>query len=238
MITIKHNKVKYALPEDWSEVTFRQFKELDKLDKQELGQLEKIGRMVAVFIGVSYDSLADNPDLIFKIWNNLNFLYTPVEEIPPAMHFNFKGETFFVRHLNNVSYRELSDYQTIEAIFRGDVEGITRKLAVLCRKSDEMPLRSTEDIEARAEFFEDLDFRTVLSINNFFLKSQQLLREATLRYSELEKLVKEKEQKLRDSMTVSGVGGRLRTKWRHLLLNWSLFIVRRLPTSWFTRNMK
>ncbi|WP_299988693.1 hypothetical protein [uncultured Pontibacter sp.] len=239
MKTIKHNKASYTLPEGWSEVKFSQFKELMKLNQDELGQLERAVRIVSVFSGVAYDTLVDeDPALIFRILHELDFLDTGVENMEPVMHFQLDGETYYVNDLENSAFREYVDFQTIEEKTKDKPEeGITWKLAILCRKQNEKPLKG-KILEERASLFEKLDAETVLRINSFFLLKQRLYSEASLLYSNLEKEIKAKEEELRSLLTANGAGGRWLTKWRNRSLTFSLSMIRRLSTFWRSSNTR
>ncbi|TXK36796.1 hypothetical protein FVR03_16775 [Pontibacter qinzhouensis] len=230
MKTIKFNKVKYTIPENWSEVPFKQFKEIMKLERQKLGDLERSAKIVAVFTGLSYDSLVDgDPHLVYTLMNNLSFFDTPVDELEPVLHFKIGDSTYYVNDLENGTYREFADYGSIDKIFSDNPEeGITKKLAVFCRKANEKPLKDNKTIDERSNIFENLDTETVLKINSFFLLKQKVLQVSSQQYSNLEKQVREKEQELRRLMTLSGGGMRWLTKWLNMLLTFRLFMIRRL----------
>ncbi|WP_066834903.1 hypothetical protein [Rufibacter ruber] len=235
MKEIKFDKKKYVLPTSWSEVTFKQFRELMKVNAGTMGDIEKAARIAAVFTDLTYDELIDgNPYLISKVVNELDFIDKALDYNKPVVHFKIDDETFYVRDLEDASFREYADFQTINKIFaEKPEEGYLLKLAILCRKVGEKPLKE-KDLKARAELFENLDAETVLGINSFFLLRRKLSQQASHQYSMLRAEVTEKELSLRRILANGGAGTGWLTRWRNLLLSFNLYLIRKLPMSWLT----
>jgi hypothetical protein len=237
------NGKKHKIIDSWSDVKFSHMKEIMKLDKDSLTDIEKSAKIVSILSGIPYDELIQfESSLVTRLMGILTFL----EEVPEtdvSSSFTFKGETYFCTTFNKSIMKEWVIFQQIEDMFTENPEdGMTLKIALMYRKKgetvDDVDKNEGALLKERASLFEDLPAETVLNINSFFLTNLRIYIVATNLYSKAVETQQEKLHTLTEIITQSGGGKGLLSKWRIAFLKKTLSLTLKLFKFWNGWNIK
>ena len=206
-------------PTSWSEITLKQYEEIEKLyDEKDVTMLDILG----VISNKTAAELKKLPFDVFEeaIMPKMSFLYEKPKEQEPTNKIVIKGETYFVNFMEKLKTGEFVDSQTV---LQKDKHNYAMLLAILCRKEGEI---YDDDFIAnvlpdRVKLFEEQPITNILPIVSFFLQLWTQLNLPSLLYMKTEEALNQLAQNIKDSHKI-GVGRKLYLKWQMKKLKKSL----------------
>lgn len=174
IITIDKKKKEYSIPTDWSEVTVKQYRDLNSLHiTDELTILQKRVLLVSVFIGLDKEFIYEHfsiQDLEF-IESKLDFLGTEMV-MENVKYIDIEDERFYLfEDLNNLKTGEIITLETLIKDSNGNLLSVYNKLlCIFLRKGTEDGEMESFKLEhlKRAEMFDKLPIAKVNSLMVFF----------------------------------------------------------------------
>jgi hypothetical protein len=238
MTEIKLDTVKYSVPTNWDELTFKQVMAIEKIKRENLSDFENNQKLVSILTGIDYDLLNSyDTSLTVKVLASIDFLSEEAPQVDVTNHFDFKGETYFCTTFEKSIGMEWVLFNQIERMYEDEPESaLPLKVALMYRKQGETVEDVDRDngrlLQERATLFEELSATTVLSISSFFLQKLNIYRVASHLYSMAAQQHQEKLQQLLGIITASGGGKRSLRKWRTAFLKKTLSFTLTLIRFW------
>lgn len=207
----------YSVPTCWDEVTVRMLVKSWQLTM--VLPDAPVVTIMSAYSGIPIKELTEaSITAVQEIMGILEFIYTEYQAVP-RYSFEFRGEQYSCA--SNIVDQSFGDYVSIQTIlynYRDEpVNGLSRMLAVLCKKEGETI--ETLDLNARQELFLDLPMTTARDVERFFLNSQESLLILSRLFSavpEMEKSIRLQLKELRHIMNkrLEGIGGFSRTRFQ------------------------
>lgn len=150
----------------------------------------------------------------------LNTLLSETPQFADCTHFEFKGETYYIKSLADDSFGAYAAYESILAKYPvDDYRQTTYALAILARKKDEK--FDSYKVSERAAMFEELPTPVALGVSSFFLHKEKSLRNVMLISMEIQRRVSALPKNL--SKRLFRKGGDGTPQPTHLLLSWMMW---------------
>lgn len=174
MKTFQYKKVKYQVPENWSEVPLKSLMKMKSdVDEFKTDSTRNLA-LISAYAGIPVDILKKSKvSDVTKLFKYLTFLSTdlPTE---PIYEFDFKGEHYTVA--DTLIKQEFQDFISVETVL-SDNDGNTYKalptlLAILCKRDGES--LDDYDVEERAKMFLDLPITIAHPLSVFFCNQEKM----------------------------------------------------------------
>lgn len=179
-VTIDKKKKEYSFPTDWSEVTVKNYRDLNSLNITEKHtDLQKRVMMVSVFLGLDVEFIYENfgiSDLEY-IESKLDFLGTEME-MENVKYIDIEDERFYLyEDLKGLKTGEMITIETLIKEANGNLLSVYNKLlCIFLRKADD-----DGDLEPfkvshlkRASMFDNIPIAKVNSLMVFFSNTEIL----------------------------------------------------------------
>lgn len=163
---VLHDFGEVTIAEDWSEVTLGQFQKIMKLTNADNAQID-VRDLISVLTGKDKEWVNLLPArFVQSLMVKLVFL-NKAPEAPATNILRWKGEEYKVNFLNELTFGEYTDINTL---ISSDPNNYAGFLAILCRKEGEVYNDEfTAHIEDRVRLFEEVPVTDVLPVISFFL---------------------------------------------------------------------
>lgn len=172
MINITIAGKEYTFPQEWKEVTLKQYMGIQPILKKEKDEATKIVEIVAVLSNIPYEIILDlEISSLGKVFNLVDKLLQSEIESAPETFFLGGKEYIFALKGRSLTTREYID---LDLLCKDLDENLDKIMAILWRENENgiIPYR-TGDLESRAKlFYDELTTEYVLHAAGFFLNLQ------------------------------------------------------------------
>lgn len=172
MINITIAGKEYTFPQEWKEVTLKQYMGIQPILKKEKDEATKIVEIVAVLSNIPYEIILDlEISSLGKVFNLVDKLLQSEIESAPETFFLGGKEYIFALKGRSLTSREYID---LDLLCKDLDENLDKIMAILWRENENgiIPYR-TGDLENRAKlFYDELTTEYVLHGATFFLNLQ------------------------------------------------------------------
>lgn len=172
MINITIAGKEYTFPQEWKEVTLKQYMGIQPILKKEKDEATKIVEIVAVLSNIPYEIILDlEISSLGKVFNLVDKLLQSEIESAPETFFLGGKEYIFALKGRSLTSREYID---LDLLCKDLDENLDKIMAILWRENENgiIPYR-TGDLESRAKlFYDELTTEYVLHGATFFLNLQ------------------------------------------------------------------
>lgn len=172
MINITIAGKEYTFPQEWKEVTLKQYMGIQPILKKEKDEATKIVEIVAVLSNIPYEIILDlEISSLGKVFNLVDKLLQSEIESAPETFFLGGKEYIFALKGRSLTTREYID---LDLLCKDLDENLDKIMAILWRENENgiIPYR-TGDLENRAKlFYDELTTEYVLHGATFFLNLQ------------------------------------------------------------------
>jgi len=169
MKTIKFNDKDYQVPENWGEVTIKMVVDVD--DYSQIVPDAPIISIICGYTGIPMEELkSGNVPEVQNIMSIMEFIY---HEYQPEItnSFTYFGKTYSCNA--DIVEQKFEDWVSIQTILHNykdaPVRGLSRMIAVLCKKESET--LDSINLDERARMFDELPITDAKNIEGFFLTS-------------------------------------------------------------------
>ena len=212
----------WTVPEDWSQISLRQFQDIRKYYEDEDKPFD-IRDVVQILVNKTRDEVDQLPvEFLEVIMDKMSFIEHEPTIADPTNKITINGEEYMI---NIVDKLKTGEYVAADSVMKADKYDFASVLAILCRKDGEVydSRFEAENFEARKKMFEDEPAINIFPLLAFFLNCYVVSQTHSLLYSQVEEAVNLTQQSI-DSST--GIGG-LRRRY----LNWQMKRLRKSLTS-------
>lgn len=201
----------WNIPTDWSQITLRQFQEIDRYYKEKEKETD-IRDVVHILAGKTIDEVNQLPvEFLEMILEKLSFMNEQPNVGEPTNKIELDGTTYQVNIMNKL---KAGEYVAVDSVVKSDAANFAAILAIICRKEDEIfdSKFENEVLEDRIKMFENAPITKVLPIMNFFLNCYILSETPSQLYSMVEEEISLTAQNIQDSVK-SGEITKLSSRW-------------------------
>ena len=208
----KINLGSWNIPTDWSQITLRQFQEIDRYYKEKEKEAD-IRDVVHILAGKTVDEVNQLPvEFLEMILEKLSFMNEQPVVGEPTNKIELDGVTYQVNIMNKL---KTGEYVAVDSVVKTDAANFAAILAIICRKEDEIfdSKFENEILEDRIKMFENAPITKVLPVMNFFINCYILSETPSRLYSMVEEEISLMHQNIQDSVK-NGEITKLSSKWR------------------------
>jgi len=218
MIKIKIEEKEYELPENWTEVSFSNYKKFRDFEVDGEDYVGYILLIISVMTGIKTEVLYSlNKDSAKELINSMLFLLEFEEDKKVINKFEIKGIQYKLKDLSKLT---LGEYISIEELIKkGSIQNAGNIIYVMFSDGEKF---DASKIMENGKLIEDtLSVKEVLNLLDFFLYIGQIYTK-TLNYSSNLKIMKEKmkEKNLlirKLKLVLNGIGFHWSKGWRKVI---------------------
>ena len=208
----KINLGSWDIPTDWSQITLRQFQDIDNYYKDREKEPD-IREMLHILAGKTIDEVNQLPvEFLEIIFDKLSFMNEQPVVGEPTKKIELDGITYQVNIMNKL---KTGEYVAVDSVVKTDAANFAAILAIICRKEDEIfdSKFENEILEDRIKMFENAPITKVLPVMNFFINCYILSETPSQLYSIIEEEINLTRQNIQDSVK-NGEITKLSSKWQ------------------------
>lgn len=175
----KEDMGKWSLPTRWSEVTLKQFAELEKLYNGDASKGVDSVDIVAIMSNHSRDEVMNLPlEFMETMMVHLVFLETQPEIEGATDRVEIDGETYIINYKEKLKFGEYVDF---DQLVKSNPNDYPSMFAIICRKEDEAYDSEyvANEFQKRVEMFSRQPVTKMLPLIAFFLRRYQILEQCS-----------------------------------------------------------
>lgn len=211
MKTITIDKIKYNIPDKWSDMTMRQYIQLRRLNAEDNPNISKDimknYALISVYLGIPISILKKlKYSKFLSLFQYLEFTKTPMED-NPIHEFEYKGDKYSV--LDTLLEQESQDFLTIQSIRDNNPDEPWMEIpyiVAVCAKKEGESL-DDYDLEERVKHFEELPIPIVNKLEVFFCSVKKLSDLRSLISINKDKIIQAKVNECNDTLKKAGGKG-------------------------------
>lgn len=213
---------KWVVPTDWTQITLKQFQEIEKLNEEQSGSTSiDIRDMLHILCNKTKDEVNELPmDLLDMILEKLSFMQEPIKEEKPINYIMIDGEKYSVNFMEKLKFGE---WVSADSIIKSDKHNYAALLAVICRKQGEIydSKFEAEVFNDRVRLFEQQPITKVMPIVFFFIQLYVQSETLSKLYTAVEEALDQSAKSIETSQNL-GICRKLFMRWQIMTLRKSL----------------
>ena len=203
---------KWVVPTEWSQVTLRQFQEIEKYYSDKDRKFD-VRNVLHIFTDRSVDDINALPiSFVEELMNKLVFLNEKPQFDKPRNYIDIDGERYSINVMERL---KTGEFCAVDSILKNDPYDYVSIFAIICRKDGEVydSKFEAEVFEKRVELFGKQPIMEVMPMISFFLNLYVVRKTPSLLYSEAEDALNLIQQSIDNSENL-GVFKKRSLNWR------------------------